>query len=73
MKFESFLTLHRQQLNRHVQGSERSGFNRHFMKLREYILCAKKTKNNDFIQQFICVSIRRSFYGSYSLKRHEDE
>ncbi len=39
---------------------------------RIHFVC-KENKNNDFIQQFICVSIRRSFYGSYSLKRHEDE
>ncbi len=28
-------------------------FNRNFKKLREYFLCAKKTKKNSFIQQFV--------------------
>ncbi len=52
MKSESFLTLHRQQHNWHVQGPERYIFkivhvtwlNCNFLKLREYFLCAKKTK-----------------------------
>ncbi len=55
MKSESFLTLHRQQGNYHVQGPERYQEHRQnspcdisgstvILKQREYFLCAKKLK-----------------------------
>ncbi len=64
MKYESFLTLHRQQRNWHVQGPERwkihhlnspCDINSSTVKLWSYkntFLC-KQNKNNDFIQQFL--------------------
>ncbi len=64
MKYESFLTLHRQQRNWHVQGPERwkihnlnspCDINSSTVQLWSYkntFLC-KQNKNNDFIQQFL--------------------
>ncbi len=69
MKSESFLTLHRQQHNWNIQGLKGSKdsvkivhvtsqwFNPNFMKLREYFLCAKKTKITLFNNFFSSVSV----------------
>ncbi len=80
MKSESFLTLHRQQHNWNIQdlkGSKDSikivhvtsqWFNPNFMKLREYFLCAKKTKiTNLFNNFFSSVSV----FGRRSQEYHD--
>ncbi len=64
MKFESFLTLHRQQWNYHIHivTCDISG-STVMVWSYENAFCVQRNKNKDFIQQFLLfrVSLRRAF------------
>ncbi len=71
MKSECFLTLHRQQQNYHSQGPQKGSKD---IKLREYFLCAKKTKITLYKNLFsskLCVPKMNT--GLTGLERYEGE